>query len=155
MGEGAAVNYATAKEMGEPTARHYAERQETLIAILLDLSAAAYRRFCVHQGQEWPGQPALQLRATAPEVARADNESLAAAARDIVQALTQMRANGWIDDETAATLALKFAGEPLGREEIAHILAAAAHPVIASEAKQSPSQAGAYHSGPQGDRHFR
>ena len=40
-----------------------------------------------------------------PEVARADNESLAIAARDVVQALAQMKARGWVDDQTAAALA--------------------------------------------------
>jgi hypothetical protein len=123
LGEGETVNYATAKEMGEPTARFYADRQQNLINTLKDLTAAAYRRWTVITGAPWTGQQALQLHATAAEVARADNESLATAARNIVQALTNMRANGWIDDETAATLALKFAGEPLAREEIARILA--------------------------------
>jgi predicted transcriptional regulator len=32
---------------------------------------------------------------------------------------------GWIDAKTAAGLAFKFAGEPLGQEEIADILAQA------------------------------
>ena len=33
-----------------------------------------------------------------------------------------MRALGWIDDPTAVKLAFKFAGEPLGDEEIKRIL---------------------------------
>jgi len=122
MGEGETVNYATAKEMGEPTARFYAERQDDLIEALEGLVATAYRRFCVTNQREWPGRQELRLIASAAEVARADNQSLAEAAKNVVEALAQMRTLGWIDDETAAKLAFKFAGEPLGDEEIRKIL---------------------------------
>jgi hypothetical protein len=133
LGEGETVNYATAKEMGEPTARFYAERQDDLIAALEGIVAAAYRRYCVITQREWPGRQELQLVASAAEVARADNQSLAQAAKDVVQALAQMRAHGWIDDETAAKLAFKFAGEPLGDEEIKEILKSTA-PLPGSDA---------------------
>jgi hypothetical protein len=122
MGEGESVNYATAKEMGEPTARFYAERQDDLVDALTGIVATAYRRFCVITGRDWPGEDQLQLAASAAEVARADNQSLAEAAKDVVTALAQMRGLGWIDDETAAKLAFKFAGEPLGDEEVRRIL---------------------------------
>ncbi len=127
LGEGETVNYATAKEMGEPTTRFYAERQDDLIHVAKELVTAAYRRYCLVQGtttgQDFPGHDALQLTATVTEVARKDNESLAIAARDIVQALAQMRDNGWIDDRTAIALAFQFAGEPLGQHQIERILA--------------------------------
>jgi hypothetical protein len=125
LGEGETVNYATAREMGEPSARFYAERQQDLIAASKGIIGAAYRRYCVITAgarAEWPGEEGLGLSASAAEVARADNQSLAQAARDAVEALAQMRAHGWIDDETAIKLAFKFAGEPLGDEEIKEIL---------------------------------
>ena len=53
LGEGESVNYATAKEMGEPTARFYADRQGELCAFLCDLVEAAWRRRCVALGEEW------------------------------------------------------------------------------------------------------
>ena len=56
------------------------------------------------------------------ETARADNLALSEAARHIVQALSQMRTQGWIDDATAIQLAFKFAGEPIPQEEIERIL---------------------------------
>jgi hypothetical protein len=121
MGEGETVNYATAREMGEPTARYYADRQAELTKALCELVTAAYRRYCAITGADPPDD--LQLQASAAEVARADNESLARAARDVVEALAQMKGHGWVDDETAARLAFKFAGEPLGEEEVAAILA--------------------------------
>lgn len=122
VGEGETVNYATAKEMGEPTARYYAERQQDFTRILLDLAAAAYHRYCAAGHAKWPKDGNCQLQANTTEVARADNESLARSANLIARALRDLAAEGWIDDETAATLAFKFAGEPLGADEIARIL---------------------------------
>lgn len=122
MGEGETVNYATAKEMGEPTARYYAERQGNLVHILLDLSTAAYRRYCALGFAVFPDTGDLQLVPSVSEVARAGNESLAKSANMIVRALVEMANAGWIDDETAAHLAFKFAGEPLGTDEIEEIL---------------------------------
>jgi hypothetical protein len=125
LGEGGTVNYATAKEMGEPTSRFFAERQRDLIHVATALVRAAYRRFCVVTGRDYVGDAELPISATASEVARKDNESLAAAARDMVEALARMRSFGWIDDQTAVTLAFKFAGEPLGQKEIERILSSA------------------------------
>ena len=65
---------------------------------------------------------AYKLRASATETARADNQSLAQAAHQIVQALQHMKQEGWIDDETAARLAFKFAGEPISDHHLAKIL---------------------------------
>jgi predicted transcriptional regulator len=123
LGEGETVNYATAREMGEPTSRFYADRQQELINALTDLVAAAYNRWAATNGRPHQAVEDLQLQTSATEVARADNESLAKAARDVVEALAQMKAQGWIDDATAASLAFKFAGEPLGQQEIEDILA--------------------------------
>jgi hypothetical protein len=58
LGEGESVNYATAKEMGEPTARFYSDRQGELCAFLCDLVEAAWRRRrgCRARAQRWSGQ---------------------------------------------------------------------------------------------------
>jgi hypothetical protein len=123
IGEGEQVNYATAKEMGEPTARFFADRQQQIIWFLQDLITVAYRRFCYVHALPFPDD--LQLNTTVTEVARADNANLAQAAHAIVQALTIAKQNAWIDDETALSLALKFAGETLPIERIRDILATA------------------------------
>jgi hypothetical protein len=136
LGEGESTNYATAREMGEPTARFYTERQETFCAILLDLVRTAYRCKVAlglarrpgggsssENSNRWPDTgEAYKLRASATETARADNQSLAQAAHQIVQALQHMKQEGWIDDETAARLAFKFAGEPISDHHLAKIL---------------------------------
>ena len=122
LGEGSDVNYATARAMGEPTSRFYAERQEDLIKLSLDLVTLAYHRYRLVTGGKLPADGDLKLEASVTEVAREDNESLAKAAKDAVQALVEMRNRGWTDDATAIRLAFKFAGETLSEEEINHIL---------------------------------
>jgi len=64
----------------------------------------------------------LRLNISAPEVARADNLALAQAFADATAALANLRAEGWIDDDTAIRLAFKFAGETVTDEQIATIL---------------------------------
>lgn len=125
MGEGAEVNYATAREMGEPTSRFFNERQQYMVTYLLDLIAVAHARYLLATGRRAPAKGDLKLQASTPEVARADNESLASALNAGATALATMRQMGWTDDLTAAQLAFKFAGETFSEEEIAAILEAA------------------------------
>lgn len=123
LGEGEGVNYATAKEMGEPTARFYTERQQTFIWHLGELIEVAYARFHLHKHDALlPDDFDYGLKAIVPEVARADNEALAKAALSIAQALAIAAAHGWTDDETALTMMMKFAGETLSKEDIERIL---------------------------------
>ena len=68
----------------------------------------------------------LQLSAVTGQVAREDNNNLASAGKQVVEALAQMQVNGWIDNQTAVRLAFKFLGEILTDEEIAEILGTAA-----------------------------
>ncbi len=119
LGEGETVNYATAKEMGEPTARFFSQRQAAFCAILRDLVATAYRRAAALGQATMPSDGDLQLIVTTTEVARADNLTLAQAARYVTVALQAWKAEGWIDDATAARMAFRFAGEVLGEDEVA------------------------------------
>lgn len=135
LGEGAGTNYATAKEMGEPTARFYTERQHEIIWNLYDLVETAFTRYAQVHNLELPTD--LQLHATVQEVARADNESLAQAARDIVQAMAQAQAQGWIDNQTALTLALKFAGETYDSKQIQAILDQATTEMVTEPAAEA------------------
>ena len=122
FGEGGEVNFATAKEMGEPTARFYAERQDDMVNVLENIITTAYHRFLLATGHRPPSRGDLKLNAAVPEVARADNQSLALASKDIVIALAEMRAQGWIDDATAIQWAFKFAGETIETEDLQNIL---------------------------------
>ncbi len=123
LGEGESINFATAKEMNEPTARFHTNRQKAVSGFLVDLVGTAYlRKVALGQANLPPGGD-LQLSASVTEVTRADNESLANAARRIVQALNVMKERGWIDDQTAIRWAFKFAGEAITEQEITRILA--------------------------------
>jgi hypothetical protein len=122
LGEGESVNYATAKEMGEPTTRFYSERQDILTAHLRSLTAHAYRRFATVTRAPVPENLEKQITASVTEVAKQDNKDLAAAAREIVETLAIMKAEGWVTDDEAVRIAYKFAGEPLGKEEVDRIL---------------------------------
>ena len=119
LGEGEGVNYATAREMGEPATRFFADRQNVLKYILIEITKTAWQRRCILLDQ--PGEtPPLIARVT--EIARAENESLARAVRLIVEALVHMREMGWIDDRTAATMIFKFAGEVISEDELTKVL---------------------------------
>lgn len=125
LGEGDTTNYATAKEMGEPAARFYTERQAELCRFLISLVTVAYTRAILSGKATAPRKNDYQLTATVTEAARADNLGLAQAAHEMVQALAMMKAQGWIDDTTACRLAFQFAGEAIGQEQIQDILAKA------------------------------
>lgn len=140
LSEGEGVNYATAKEMGEPTARFYTDRQTDFCAFLLQIVTAAYRRKCALGLAEMPSDDDLKLATAVTEVARADNAGFAQAAKDIVAALAQMKAESWVDDETAVRLAFKFAGEALGANEIITILRKAPPPTTEQQDQRDPNQ---------------
>jgi hypothetical protein len=126
--------------MGEPTARFFAERQTEFCAMLVDLVAVAYRRKVALDLA--PPLEDLQLYTNVPEVARADNLSLAQAAHEITDALLTMLQHGLVDQETAARLAFKFAGETLTDQEIADILAHAPDPSAVKDAGDDDVGAG-------------
>lgn len=138
MGEGQGTNYATAKEMGEPVARFYSDRQKELIWMVEDLVTVAYQRYCLVRQQPQPDTLDLQISVT--EVARQDNQILAGAALSIAQALAIAAGEAWIDDETALTLMLKFAGEALSRADIDRILKAAKKAAKAKPQPQPPQE---------------
>jgi len=120
LGEGSSATQSTASEMGDPTHRHYRMRQKDFIAILKDVIKQAYRRKLAFVGGREPADYGLTI--DAPDISRADNTELANAAKTIVEAFAIMKAEGWVDDETAIRLSFKFAGEILSDEKIKEIL---------------------------------
>ena len=116
LSEGESATRSTAREMNGPTYRHLTHRQNVLTHIVMDVVTHAIRRASVLA----PGD--LQLSAEVTDLTRDDNEALAASAKDIVNALGAMRAEGWIDDYHAASIALRFAGELLPPAEIEEML---------------------------------
>jgi hypothetical protein len=120
LGEGESATRATAKEMGDPTRRHYRMRQLDFGHMLCRLVEAAYYRRADALGIRRTAEPGLH--AETPDVSREDNQALANSAKTIVETFAVMKANGWIDDQTAVMLAFKFAGEVLTDEQIQAII---------------------------------
>ena len=121
LAEGTSATRSTAKEMGDPSRRHYRMRQIDFGHILTDLAEKAYLRHASARGKRAASDPALT--AEMPDVSREDNQALATAASSIVGAFATMKDQGWIDNETAIRLAFKFAGEVLTDKQMAKILA--------------------------------
>jgi len=114
LSEGESATRATAAEMGGPTLRHYYHRQllfGEMLKDLLRLCVERARRTGHRYGLGGDGGKALGLRVEVQDLDREDNRELAAAAHQIVEALAVMKAQGWVDDETAMRVAYKFAGE--------------------------------------------
>jgi len=102
--------------MGGPTFRHYTQRQDYFCFILKDIFSEAYGLSGHRQFND------LRLKTTVPDIEERDNKLMAQSAHLIVKALAEMKAQGWVTDEMAISLAFKFAGEILEQEEIQRIL---------------------------------
>ncbi len=123
LGEGNSATRSTAQQMGDPTHRHYRMRQQQFGEMLKEIAGVAYGRSANLRGLHRPGD--LRLEVDAPDVSREDNGALASAAAAMVGALGQMKAQGWVDTETAIRLAFKFAGEILPEAKIRLLVAQA------------------------------
>lgn len=111
LSEGESATRATAREMGEPTRRAFAERQEVFGAMLRAVAQEAVRR-AVDRGAGLPADALSRVPAPRfPDLTREDNLALAQAAAQIVEALTTATERGWLTDEEAAAWFHKFAGE--------------------------------------------
>ena len=116
LAEGESATRATAAEMGDPTFRHYYQRQLMLGQMLTELLTLAVRRANA-RGRGHPYQ-GLKLSCKFPDITKHDNVQMAQAARLITQALETMARCGWVDRETAIHMALRFAGELVDVKEV-------------------------------------
>ncbi|MFH0983784.1 MAG: hypothetical protein V2A79_19895 [Planctomycetota bacterium] len=103
LSEGESATRATAREMGEPTRRAFAERQRQFGALLQSVAQEAARRAGVDPSKI----PAPRF----PDLTKEDNFFLAQAASQIVQTLIAAKAEGWLTDDEARRWLRKFAGE--------------------------------------------
>lgn len=111
LSEGESATRATAREMGEPTRRAFAERQEVFGAMLQTVVREAVRRAVDRGAALPPDAPSLVPAPRFPDLTREDNLTLAQAAAQIVAALTTAVSRGWLTDSEAAAWLRKFAGE--------------------------------------------
>lgn len=115
LADGESATRATAREMNQPTYRTYQRRQAFLKGIVAEVVTTAWQ--IKTRSQERP-----LITIETEDLSREDNLALAQAARQIVEALSQMKQQGWIDDVHAASIALRFAGELLPAAEIEGML---------------------------------
>jgi len=108
LAEGESATRATAAEMGDPTFRHYRQRQKFFCRMLEDLAMTVLRRAEQIGRVSLPAD--LRVTAEAGEVTQEDNLRLARATREMAQALSLMVERGWVDEETARQWAHRFAG---------------------------------------------
>ena len=116
LSEGESATRATAREMGDPTYRHYYRRQLTYGRFLVDLLTTMVRRAnAVGRGKRYGD---LKLTTKFPDVTKADNQAMAQAALLITRAMDTWSKYGWIDRSTAIEMAMKFAGELIDVETV-------------------------------------
>ncbi len=117
LGEGETATRATAREMVGPTVRHYEHRQLYFCDMLLDvMEKAAYRARAA--GRMHRPRGGLQLSYAVADLREEDQLNVAHAAKDMIEALKEMKAQGWITDRKAMELAYKFAGEVVDVEAL-------------------------------------
>ncbi len=120
LGEGEDANLATASAMGEQRRRFLRRRQQLFGAMLQDLALTSWNwgvELGVHRGRLLTGE---DLEIVYPDLAPADNQSLALAARDVVGAVDQLAGITGESSELkrlALRLMLKFAGESVSEED--------------------------------------
>lgn len=117
LAEGETATRTTAREMVGPTVRHYEHRQRFFCELLVDvIEKAAYRARVA--GQLSRPRGGLQLSYVVADLREEDNLKVARAAKEIVEYLRAMKAQGWITDRKAMELAYKFAGEVIDVEAL-------------------------------------
>jgi hypothetical protein len=128
-GESGQANLATATAMQAPTERHLARRQQYFVYMLEDIVYTAYERALeVGTVRRLPSEDYGRLFVVAaPDVARADNEALGRAARDVANALETASAQLPKRSPTLVKLFLRqvfrFSGAPQDEEILDQILA--------------------------------
>lgn len=116
FGEGDSANRASATSSDRSMLSHYLTRRGEVLEFCAELiERAAMRAHAA--GHLTVPKKGLGLVAQVEELTREDNLMLAQATNQIVSALTQAKAEGWIDDATAQGLVFKFAGEAAATPE--------------------------------------
>jgi hypothetical protein len=117
LAEGETATRTTAREMVGPTVRHYEHRQRFFCDLLVDvIEKAAYRARVAGRLARPRGGP--QLSYVVADLREEDNLKVARAAKEIVEYLRAMKAEGWITNRKAMELAYKFAGEVIDVEAL-------------------------------------
>jgi len=105
LAEGESATRATAKEMGEPTRRHFENRQLTAQLIVTDIIKTVIKRRFPTRVHPY------SITVAMPDITNSDNQLLAVAIRDAMGALGDAIDRGLLKPETARSWLYKFAEE--------------------------------------------
>ncbi len=126
MGEGEEANLATARAMAEQRSRFMRARQQHFGAMLAEIALTAYNR-AVRLGKVRGAVATLRdVHLSLPDISPSDNSDLGGGAAQIASALQSVAGQG-VGGEAWRRLVvrtvLKFAGESIGEEELAEMVA--------------------------------
>lgn len=105
----------TAEAAGGPTYRHFEQRQRFFLWLLGDLLHAVVNRRSLVDGRV---SRRAEITLSGADISARDNVSLAMAASNISQVLTELRDRGLIDDAELLRLVYRFCGETVDVEDL-------------------------------------
>lgn len=105
----------TAEAAGGPTYRHFEQRQRFFLWLLGDLLHAVVNRRSLVDGRV---SRRAEITLSGADISARDNVSLAMAASNISQVLTELRDRGLIDDAELLRLVYRFCGETVNIEDL-------------------------------------
>jgi hypothetical protein len=115
----------TAEAAGGPTYRHFEQRQRFFLWLLGDLLHAVVNRRSLVDGRV---SRKAEITLNGADISARDNVSLAMAASNISQAVSNLRDRGLIDDAELLRLVYRFCGETVDIEELLKRQAIGPHP---------------------------
>ena len=126
LGEGEEANLATAKAMGEQRSRFMRARQTYFGYALATIALAAYNRAVRLRYAPGQEQTLEAIKIGLPDISPADNRELGTSAAQAANALMRIGELGLHGERwrrLVVRTVFKFAGEPVGEEELGEILA--------------------------------
>jgi hypothetical protein len=105
----------TAEASGGPTYRHFEQRQKFFLWLLEDLLHKAVQRRATVDHKV---SPRVKINLHGADISSRDNLSLAMAAGNMLNVLTETRSRGLIDDAEFLRLVYRFSGEAVNIEEM-------------------------------------
>ena len=115
LAEPEGTNRTTAEAAGGPTYRHFEQRQKFFLWLLQDLLQKAVQRRALFDVRV---SPKAQIHMHGADISARDNLSLAMAANNILNVLSETRSRGLIDDAEFLRLVYRFSGEVVNVEEM-------------------------------------
>ncbi len=105
----------TAESSGDPTYRHYQQRQMYFLWMIEEIAKAAVRR---RKMVDRLINTSAEIKINGSDISARDNQALASAANTVYSAFKELHAAGLIDDAELLRVVYRFAGEVVDVEEM-------------------------------------